>query len=437
MHAPRPTPHAPVPTPRPGVRVATRRSRGWKVALLAVAVAVAAAGIGGGGAAASGGSGDGYSVNAGVDAAVADRTIRFYPSVPATTRLRVMWAANHYNLTGGTRITFGPDTTTPSVSISDITIEVLPGPLACGEVQGRACTWTKLGRYRGNNVKYAAHIQLGAQIVDRPREMKTILHELGHAFGLGHHDTPYLGKPQIMATPVSDQGALEQGDIAGIRYLVGKFDAPRGSVDAVTVTGSAAVSVAGWAFDANDPFGSVDLHVYVNGKYKRKLVANGTRSDVSSALGIAAPTGFSGQVAGLAGGANRVCVYAINRGWGSGNPLLGCRTVTLTGSLPKGSVDSVRKAGPGAISVAGWALDPDVTDPIAVTVTVNGWRKGTFTADAIRPDVGAAWPGWGDGHGYNLTVTTRTPGANRVCVYAVNVGGGTGDPLLGCRTVNV
>jgi hypothetical protein len=86
------------------------------------------------------------------------------------------------------------------------------------------------------------------------------------------------------------------------------------------------------------------------------------------------------------------------------------------------------------VRVTGWAYDPDRTAPIPVKVTVDGGAPRVVTADVVRRDVSAAHPGVGAAHGFDATVPA-TDGEHRVCVFAVNVGGGTGDRALGCKVV--
>jgi hypothetical protein len=133
-------------------------------------------------------------------------------------------------------------------------------------------------------------------------------------------------------------------------------------------------------------------------------------------------------------GENMVCVYGINVGAGT-NSLVGCRLVLIQDS-PFGSVDRV-DADPAAQSVVvyGWAVDPQTPDPIAVHVYVNGVLRGGDNADRSRSDVGAAYPAFGDRHGYSVRVSARA-GVNVVCVYGINVGAGS-NSLIGCRDVSV
>lgn len=104
-----------------------------------------------------------------------------------------------------------------------------------------------------------------------------------------------------------------------------------------------------------------------------------------------------------------------------------------TGGDPTGAVDSITRV-PGGLSVSGWALDPDVVDPTDVHVYV-GSRGVSTRASLSRPDVAAAHPGYGDRHGFAVTVPA-TAGSHDVCAYAINVGVGSTKPLR-CQRVTV
>jgi hypothetical protein len=107
--------------------------------------------------------------------------------------------------------------------------------------------------------------------------------------------------------------------------------------------------------------------------------------------------------------------------------------VTVVGGSPIGSIDLAGTAY-GLIRVAGWVIDPDTSAPAQVHVYVasGGWA---FTADGSRPDVGAAFPGVGSLHGFDVAVPRVGAGPNTVCVYGIDVAGSGGNVLLGCRTV--
>jgi hypothetical protein len=55
---------------------------------------------------------------------------------------------------------------------------------------------------------------------------------------------------------------------------------------------------------------------------------------------------------------------------------------------------------------------------------------------AYRPDVGAAFPGDGNYHGFDSVISTNRTGSQQVCAYAINAGPGN-NVLLGCKTVTI
>lgn len=98
-----------------------------------------------------------------------------------------------------------------------------------------------------------------------------------------------------------------------------------------------------------------------------------------------------------------------------------------------GGLDAVT-TGANTVTVAGWALDPATTTPIRVGIAIDGVVTVTI-ADDDRPDVAAAFAGWGPAHGFTLTIAA-TSGPHTVCAYALTGGPGPGGSL-GCRVATV
>jgi hypothetical protein len=208
---------------------------------------------------------------------------------------------------------------------------------------------------------------------------------------------------------------------------------PVGNLDSATVDGRN-VDLSGWALD-HDTANALRVDLYVDGRGTRSVTANAARPDIDALYpGTGSNHGFSTRLA-LTAGTHSVCAYAINVGSGSSSPQIGCRTVTMPAAAynPVGALDPVVVT-PGALTIRGWAYDPDVaTTPIRVHVYVDG-RGFNLAAGLPRPDIAVAHPEAGTLHGYSTTVPV-TSGSHSVCAYGINVGAGTGHTTLGCVTV--
>jgi hypothetical protein len=200
------------------------------------------------------------------------------------------------------------------------------------------------------------------------------------------------------------------------------------------------ISTQGWTIDPDAQTSPLDVHVYVNGAWGGAVLADRARPDVGGVYPAAGPNhGFAWSMEASAPGNHTVCVFAINKNSGTTNPQLGCGTVTVASATwdPVGHADSATLANGRTATINGWALDPDSpTSPIAVHVYVDGRFARSITADRPRPDVGAAFSGVGDAHGYTDSIDLA-PGSHRVCTYAINVGPGGVNPPLGCHVVQV
>jgi hypothetical protein len=206
---------------------------------------------------------------------------------------------------------------------------------------------------------------------------------------------------------------------------------PVGSLDIAALT-PGAVRVAGWVFDP-DTKAATDVHVYVNG-VGASFPANNERPDLPPVFGdVGTQHGFDVSVPIRSGGAQNVCVYGINQGPGA-NVLLGCRTLQALSGSPIGVIDSISYAA-GQITVKGWALDPDTTASIPVHV-YDGASGLAFTADVARPDIAAAYPGYGAAHGYSATFPA-SGGLRTICVYGIDIVAPGANSGRGCVSINV
>jgi hypothetical protein len=105
----------------------------------------------------------------------------------------------------------------------------------------------------------------------------------------------------------------------------------------------------------------------------------------------------------------------------------------IYGADPFGTLDSVSPA-PGGARVVGWAIDANTTGPIDVHVYANGRLVAITSASVSRPDIASTYSLFGENHGFDVRLSLGA-GTHQVCAYAINVGAGSTNPNLGCRSV--
>jgi hypothetical protein len=202
-----------------------------------------------------------------------------------------------------------------------------------------------------------------------------------------------------------------------------------GSVDQVTQSPDG-LRVRGWSL-ARGTADYINVNAIVDGA-NHVAAAVQSRPDVAAAYpGYGDAHGYSFTIP-AGPGSHTVCVEGGNNDDGP-NYGIGCRSVFLF-TDPGGNVDLATRV-PGGVRVAGWALDPGTAGPISVDVYANGTGVRT-TANLDRPDIAALAPDYGGAHGYDVTVPAP-PGTDTVCAYGINVGSGSTNPQLACRTVVV
>jgi hypothetical protein len=210
---------------------------------------------------------------------------------------------------------------------------------------------------------------------------------------------------------------------------------PFGALDSSTPAGPGTISMSGWAIDADSGTGPIDVHLYVDGTLRGITTSNGPRPDLSAVFGLGPNHGFTTTVSGLAAGAHTACAWAINTGGGA-NALIGCRNVSVAGGNPAAALDRTSSA-PGGVNVKGWAIDPDTAAPIDVHVYVDGVFTAAAAANASRPDVGVFFAGYGNDHGYDVSVGGLAARSHDVCVYSINKPGTAGNNrLIACQRAN-
>lgn len=104
---------------------------------------------------------------------------------------------------------------------------------------------------------------------------------------------------------------------------------PTGNLDGAVVTGSS-IALTGWALDLDRPTASIDVHLYLDGRWAGAVTASGSRRDVASAFpGVGPDHGFTSTLT-AAPGNHRVCAYGINVASGNANTLLRCVDVRVS-----------------------------------------------------------------------------------------------------------
>jgi surface antigen/lysophospholipase L1-like esterase len=241
---------------------------------------------------------------------------------------------------------------------------------------------------------------------------------------------------------------------AGDHALIGTHEVtvptgdPFGYIDGATAARDGTAQLDGWAIDPDNPTHPVDIHVYVDGpagaaKAGHNLgPATNPRADVAAAHpGAGDKHGFSKKISGLGPGKHTLYFYAINLGPGS-NVLLGTREVYVPVELPFGTVDIIQGRYMNEARVAGWAIDPEATDG-KYTADIHVYVDGPAGSGAgynlagatlSRPDVGAAYPGRGNNHGFDKVITGLSAGTHTLYIYAV---GRAGSKLLLSRKITV
>lgn len=209
---------------------------------------------------------------------------------------------------------------------------------------------------------------------------------------------------------------------------------PVGTLESATATGNL-VHLKGWAYDPDQTATSIRVVVYQDNKALTVVTANVSRPDVNAARHITGNHGFSLTLAASNGTHNYKC-YAMNVGGGSGNPLIGVHNVAVNpGSPPTGSLESATATG-NEVLLTGWAYDRDEPGTPVRLVIYQDDKALTVTSTTLsRPDVNRAF-GLTGTHGYRVRLATSS-GWHNYKVYALNLGRGSGAPLIGVHNVLV
>lgn len=140
---------------------------------------------------------------------------------------------------------------------------------------------------------------------------------------------------------------------------------------------------------------------------------------------------------------DRYAVVILTQGGSYGTPIANMVTAQarllmpggkITTDSPDGTVDSLVVYGDHA-TARGWAYDPNApSSAVKIVVYVNGKLSAYGPTTVARPDINSRLGITGT-HGY-LIPLELADGANKVCVYATNIGPGL-NATLNCRTVTL
>ena len=204
--------------------------------------------------------------------------------------------------------------------------------------------------------------------------------------------------------------------------------APLGAFDTVGTPDRRSVSMTGWAADPDAPTVASTVSVTVSngaGTTTTTLDAGiDYPADLGSGLGRA--HAFNATLPLTADGVNTVCVTSISRSDAAVKTDLGCKDVTV--AWLHGWLDKATPTTSGStrtIAVGGWAIDQGApTTPVRIALNVTGSNGAktstTITADALRADVGRAYPGTGSNHGYSATLKVAAAGTYKVCAVEIS-----------------
>ena len=241
----------------------------------------------------------------------------------------------------------------------------------------------------------------------------------------------------------------------GCKSVTARASEPTGSLDGTSIKtgtdGSTTIETGGWALDGALPTSQIPVHLYVDrpdgSTAGVAVVADTTRSDIARIFPEAGGLhGFQASIPVSLRGTYRVCAFGVGSSvFGAANALLGCKSLTTAVEPTFGALDSVSVIGTGVdrqIVSSGWAADPaSPTASIPVDIYIDrptGQTSGArVAADGVRPDVGRAFGGYGQNHGYKSSSQALEPGRYRACAFAISASKFGSNSLLGCSSVVV
>lgn len=295
-------------------------------------------------------------------------TVRFLAGTPASIRSDTEFVRARLSALTGVQLSVGPDV---SSLVSPATGEILVGVgLSCGIANEAGCATT----YAPSTprVVSAAALTIAPSMLTHSLRTVAVLHEFGHAMGLGHVLSTFAGAWQVMYPTLQQLGDYQAGDQNGLRDTSARGRSvlaarnPFGNLDSVTTTpsgSSAQLSVVGWAIDPDLSSSPLSVSVTIDGA-PVQLTASQYRPDVAGSYPAYGPFhGFVYQTT-VTPGPHTVCAGATNVSWGNANLNLGCRTVIASGATSGPTSQSVESPPGEANPFANQDFDPTTLSDI-------------------------------------------------------------------------
>ncbi|MBR2682505.1 MAG: peptidoglycan DD-metalloendopeptidase family protein, partial [Atopobiaceae bacterium] len=147
------------------------------------------------------------------------------------------------------------------------------------------------------------------------------------------------------------------------------------------------VYIWGWAYDPDDPYAAVQVHVYIGGpsgvgEGHNGIMANLPRSDVNNVMGIVGNHGFETVINTNRRGSVDIHAYAMNIGGGDTNPqLVNVFTVTVTN--PK----VITKIWTSDVTFAGYYINCNINPDVGAARV----QFPTWTVHNSQDDLAPEW----------------------------------------------
>lgn len=200
---------------------------------------------------------------------------------------------------------------------------------------------------------------------------------------------------------------------------------------AVDVGGGATIS--GWVKGPTAL--PISFYVTVDGILMHEGLADLTRPDVFNTVpGAGTNHGFQVTINNISPGLREICVFGTD---GVSSTRIGCIQLSITGAGgpivtptptapppvavgdlhdPFGAIQVLSAAAAGGGFASGYAIDLDSTEPVLVSVSVDGIEIAVVPADLPRPDIQAAFPGSGPNTGFAVSFPFSSNGEHTVCI---------------------